>query len=987
VRVLVADFDIFRILGGGQVVYRQLIKSNPDIDFYYLTVSEPPELSRPANAYPVPLKEVYSPWHFRDIVSEFAPSAMLRPQLVQASNIAAAVAGENFDIVDVPDYAPYGALLRPALRHHGVRFGRLVLALHGRISTTISLNWSTEGTRNSDLEVWELIQYHTADVRYAISRSYLDEWASLTDLDAHHLCPLKFLKLPEPSLASASKELPALYFIGRTEKRKGPDIFIDLLSWLPRATYGAAVIAGPDSYDPKGVPSSHHLTSMARQRNVEVSILPALDPPSLATIFAGRNMVILPSRYDSLNLVALESLFSGCPTAIGSGAGVCRLLTDVLPSVPFVRIDVGNVYAAIPEVIAVLENYDWYRRQLVEALKKSNPDTNGPNLCQIYMARRTSDFHLNAQLTTYYEQFVRLNRSGRSRPVATALAPLRVRARRYLESRGAWNRLRMLRVRLRPDALSASMRARLATSWLGNDARIVDQALKAASLRASYRQLLRTPEQDDQEITTKVEIYWRLASQLRIDRVWTWKEIARLERLRGNDLVAAAYELRVARLLGRDCFGQLPATLAVLERHGFADEAQVARCMYGEAGEDVEACGAFLDRSRSRQRQPPTADFEFVDDRRPSPNYRVSIIVSLYNAATKLRRFLSALQNQTLLKAGVAELVLVETGSAAEDYRVFRECMASLDLPAVYARRSRRETIQSAWNRGIVLSRAPYLCFLGVDETLRPECLELLVQELDADSSLDWVQANSLVTQVDERGSWRHDIMVYDRTGGRQELAYLETCYLSWVGALYRRSLHERFGFYDATFRAAGDTEFKNRVLPFITVKFVPRTLGIFWNYPDDRTTQSPVAELEDLRAWYLHRTVAGVRYAFSQRDWCEVESLFYDCLRYRKSYCRHWSTDVEYGSNLLTYLRERAPRSAAIPYYDGLSRLLAGYRSLEWLPRLSPLTPIRELRRVQRLASGTAREHRFLGNGQVSPVYEIFNDNRHEQHSFTWKS
>jgi hypothetical protein len=274
-----------------------------------------------------------------------------------------------------------------------------------------------------------------------------------------------------------------------------------------------------------------------------------------------------------------------------------------------------------------------------------------------------------------------------------------------------------------------------------------------------------------------------------------------------------------------------------------------------------------------------------------------------------------------------------------------------------------------------------------VDETLLPKSLELLAQELDKDTVLDWVQADSLVTQVDGNGNWQHDIMVYDRTGGRRDLAYLETCYVSWVGALYRRSLHQRFGFYDPTFRAAGDTEFKNRVLPYISVKFIPETLGVFWNYPDDRTTQSPVAELEDLRAWYLHRSVAGVRHAFAQRDWRDVETLFYHCLGYRKSYCRHWSTDIEYGCNILTYLRDQAPDSAAIRYHHGLSRLLTAYRSLDSLPQLSRLTPVRVLRRVRQQASRTAQQHRRLGKGQCEPKYEILNDNRHEQHSFVWRS
>ena len=35
-KVLIADFDLFKKTGGGQTFYRSLIKKNPEIDFYYI---------------------------------------------------------------------------------------------------------------------------------------------------------------------------------------------------------------------------------------------------------------------------------------------------------------------------------------------------------------------------------------------------------------------------------------------------------------------------------------------------------------------------------------------------------------------------------------------------------------------------------------------------------------------------------------------------------------------------------------------------------------------------------------------------------------------------------------------------------------------------------------------------------------------------------------------------------------------------------------
>ncbi|WLT38011.1 hypothetical protein NON20_20825 [Synechocystis sp. B12] len=96
--------------------------------------------------------------------------------------------------------------------------------------------------------------------------------------------------------------------------------------------------------------------------------------------------------------------------------------------------------------------------------------------------------------------------------------------------------------------------------------------------------------------------------------------------------------------------------------------------------------------------------------------------------------------------------------------------------------------------------------------------------------------------------------------------------------------------------------------MPFIKSKVVDKMLGLFWNYPDERTTQSPATEIEDMRAWYLHRTLAGVKYAFQRRSPEEVENLLYHCLGYRKSYCKHTSTDFDHAHNLVTYLKKLTP-------------------------------------------------------------------------------
>jgi glycosyltransferase involved in cell wall biosynthesis len=542
---------------------------------------------------------------------------------------------------------------------------------------------------------------------------------------------------------------------------------------------------------------------------------------------------------------------------------------------------------------------------------------------------------------------------------------------------------------LHPSAVTTNAKAGLRSQLGGSSWRGRVQAgmvlSRCPSLLNEYQRLGRLGERTERELEFKAESCSELLRGLRADRVRLWRELARIEALRGNSLINVTYRLRAMRLAGGDPYGDLPDVLAVLEQHGYAREAATADALFGLHSKRDERQRQLLQGAYETHRHCLEQPYEFVDDRRASREVKASVIVSLYHAADKLPKFLRAMSLQTLFAAGKAELILIDSGSPAGEYAVFRRMADELLLPVVYARSAARETIQSAWNRGIRLSRGEYLSFLGVDEGVRPQALERLARELDADPALDWVQADSLMTSVNAQGQWLADVLSYDRSGYRQSLVYLDTCYLSWVGAMYRRSIHDRCGYYDASFGAAGDTEFKCRVLPHIKTKVIPEMFGVFWNYPSGQTTCSPRAEIEDLRAWHLHRTLAGVRYAFQRRPLAEVEELLYAALGYRKSYSRRLSTDVEYACNLAAHLKQRTTAPEAGEQLRRIYSLLGAYRSLDLLPQASAQALARSLWRACYLAEKTARQHYGRGRERIRPACQVFNDNRYEQHIHIW--
>src|SRR5262249_17424772 len=93
----------------------------------------------------------------------------------------------------------------------------------------------------------------------------------------------------------------------------------------------------------------------------------------------------------TLNLVALEALFAGCPTVIGSGAGVCRYLRERFSQVPFLEFDVTAFYPMMPKVERLLAEYDRHRAELPGPVRTAALTPPDPGLDAIYGAEPVFD--------------------------------------------------------------------------------------------------------------------------------------------------------------------------------------------------------------------------------------------------------------------------------------------------------------------------------------------------------------------------------------------------------------------------------------------------------------------------------------------------------------------------------------------------------------------------------------------------------------------
>jgi glycosyltransferase involved in cell wall biosynthesis len=503
------------------------------------------------------------------------------------------------------------------------------------------------------------------------------------------------------------------------------------------------------------------------------------------------------------------------------------------------------------------------------------------------------------------------------------------------------------------------------------------------ALSAKRRKSALQPKTNDIPATiTRLE---DLTTYRHVDRAPYYQALSTLEKARENPLIAAVYATRLLRWQDQQqAKVDIAGTVTALQTKGYHAEAEALQAIYGEHG-SAEQQLAYLQNKLARHKQKPELPLEILDDRRAKPRYKVSVIVSLYNAASKLPTFFRMLDQQTLIKQGEIEVVLIDSGSPADEYSAFKHYQGPLKNAVVFARSEKRETIQAAWNRGIKLCRGEYLTFQAVDEALHPECLTILSNELDKNPDVDWIMGSAIVAEINKQEILLSDVMTYNRSDAKQHSPILDGTYVNYTPGLYRKRVHELHGYYDESFAAAGDTEFKNRVLPFITLKFIPDVLGAYNNYQEERTTAHPRAEIEDIRAWYLFRTPAGIEYLFQNKSETALLDLLRDTLGYRKAYCTHLSTDIELGLSVATYLHKKTGNARYQTWVNQFQQLIALCRQVESLPTDKPaiMTMIRATGTFTQIKKRLGRELKLA----KLPTISLFHDNRYEQHWWPWRN
>jgi glycosyltransferase involved in cell wall biosynthesis len=227
----------------------------------------------------------------------------------------------------------------------------------------------------------------------------------------------------------------------------------------------------------------------------------------------------------------------------------------------------------------------------------------------------------------------------------------------------------------------------------------------------------------------------------------------------------------------------------------------------------------------------------------------VTIITATFNAENELPRTIQSIRE---LRYENIEWLVIDGNSSDNTIKLIRDNADIIDEWI-----SEPDSgIYDAWNKGVSKANGDWIAFLGAGDTYKPESISWYVDAILAtDKILDFV--SSRVEMVNSAG------VVYREYGDSFNWEIVQKYMnIAHVGALHHRSLFDRYGFFDCTYRSSADYDFfmrcgerlKSLYLPVVTGSMLiggvsDRYSGIYETYLIHR--KYGAGRMEILRWWF----------------------------------------------------------------------------------------------------------------------------------------
>ena len=168
----------------------------------------------------------------------------------------------------------------------------------------------------------------------------------------------------------------------------------------------------------------------------------------------------------------------------------------------------------------------------------------------------------------------------------------------------------------------------------------------------------------------------------------------------------------------------------------------------------------------------------------------------------------------------------MDSNSPQNEGAIVKEFQERYDNIA-YLRTPQRETTHATFNRSIKMSRGKYLTLACADDRHKRDALERMAAVLDARPDVALVYANSHITRGENETFESNTADRVYRWLDWDPLQLLDGCFIG-PQPMWRKALHETYGYFDADLESAGDWDLWLRLAEKETFLHVDEMLGLY---------------------------------------------------------------------------------------------------------------------------------------------------------------
>jgi glycosyltransferase involved in cell wall biosynthesis len=225
---------------------------------------------------------------------------------------------------------------------------------------------------------------------------------------------------------------------------------------------------------------------------------------------------------------------------------------------------------------------------------------------------------------------------------------------------------------------------------------------------------------------------------------------------------------------------------------------------------------------------------------------RVSVLVAVRNAERLLPKCLDSLVAQSV--AADLEVLIIESEPRGREGGIIAKYRRRFPETRLRHLIATRPGLYAAWNTGLRHATAEFVMNLNSDDRLRSDAIEILARTLRDHPEVGLVYGDSYITAVAnetfERNSSRGRRFHWPAYTHKRLLL---GC-ICGPHPLWRRRLHDEVGFFDESFRIAGDYDMWLRIAARHPLLMVDEPIGLYYANPQGLSANAAVLGVENRR-------------------------------------------------------------------------------------------------------------------------------------------